>query len=242
MTRAAIETRILSLYTAGCEAEAFNISELARGTGAAYPHVHAAVNGMIAQGILRGHAVGKSLCCTVNLKDALARNLLGQAAVRRKEGSLDRPNLRNMDGQILRLAVEEPRLLSVILSKERLLFVVTDRSAIRPLLARTDLINIVFSTPDELREQLLATLAPIEGTVLHGYDRLLLMLIPIQERLLLNHSRFFRPLPRSLRASASSHPSSRPSSHPLSHPSAHPSTDASTKAQRKRNGRRKVGA
>ncbi len=193
MTHAAIETRILSIYLAGSEAEAYTISELARRTGAAYPHVHAAARRMAADGLLEIRAVGRASYCSVNLADGLARNLLAQAALRRKPSALSSPNLRNLDAEVQRLAVEEPRLIAALLAKEGLRLIVTERDAVRPILRKTALLNVSFSTPDELRDELLGSMALLDGaTPLLGYARLLLHLAPVHERLLLNHAALFR--------------------------------------------------
>lgn len=195
-TRLGIEARILSLFCGGNEAEAYNISQLARGTGAAYPHAHAAVGRMLAEGLLRSSAVGRSTTCTPDLTNDLARNLLAQADLHRKRQALSTPNLMNLDGELRTLATEEPRLIAAFLDgSDGVRFIVTDKAAQQAILKRTTLINLSFSTPDELRAELLASMDLLKGSVaLLGYERFLLILAPIQERLMLNHSALFRPL------------------------------------------------
>jgi len=197
VTRAAIEIRILSTYLAGSEAEAYSISELAHRAGAAYPHVHAAVRRMTHDGLLVVRTVGRGVYCTVNLADGLARNLLAQAALRRKAAFLAHPNLRNLDAEIRRLAVEEPRLIAALLVKDGIRFIISEKDAIRPILRQTDLPDITFSTPEELRAELLGSMALLaDATPLHGYDQLLLHLQPVQKRLMLNHAALFRGVQR----------------------------------------------
>jgi hypothetical protein len=200
VTRAAIETRILSLYAAGCEAEAYNIREISLKTNAAYPHVYAAVQEMVKRGLLVSSVVGKAVYCRINLANDLARNLLCQALIRKQETALAKPNLKNLAAELRRLAREEPRLLAVVLNGERLRCLVTDAKAARPLLRKTDLPNISFSTPAELREELIGSMAVLDGALIFlGYERVLLTIEPIQEQLLLNHSALFRSKARGTR-------------------------------------------
>ncbi len=195
MTRVAIETRILSLYVAGSEAEVFNVSEIAKGVGAAYPHTHAAVKRMIRDGILSAITVGKSILCSVNLENDLARNLLAQAQCRRKASLLSRPNLLNLDAEMRRIAAEEPQVIVAILNKEGIRFIVTERKAAMAVLRRTSMLGLSFSDPDEFRAELLTSMRTLDGsTILFGYDRLLLILLPIHRQLSLNHARCFRAI------------------------------------------------
>ncbi len=190
---AAIQQRILSLYSAGSETEAYNISEIARKTGAAYPHVHAAVQRLITQQVLIEYKFGNSRYCRVNLNNDVARALLTQANLILKAQQMDTPNLRNLDEEIKQLAIEEPRLLAAIYQYGKLRFLVSDKDAIKSILQKTGLINITFNTPQEFREEILAGSASLTNAIiLHGCDTLLLNLSPIQDQLFLNYSRFFR--------------------------------------------------
>ncbi len=193
MKQAGIELRILSLYIVGSEIEAYNISELARRSGGAYPHVHAAVKGLVAQGVLKELRLGRSRYCTVDLSSDLARNLLAQASLLRKRATLSSPNLRNMDAEVQRLALDEPSLLSAIYKEGALRFVVAEKKTAIRLLRQTNLINVSFATPAEFRAELLRSFDLLDGaTILYGYERLLLSLSPIHEQLRLNYSRLFR--------------------------------------------------
>jgi len=179
-----IEERILSCYLSGSETTAFNISELARKTGAAYPHIHAAAKAMIDAGILIARKQGRSSVCRPNLKNGLTRNLLARAAIQKKEHHLTKPNLRNLDAEIERLVMLEPRILAVTLKGERLHFIVADMEARHSTLKRTSLINIDFSTPETLRENLATESFSLGGAIiLHGYERLLLIIASEQERI-----------------------------------------------------------
>lgn len=191
--RPSIETRLLSSYTGGAEHQFYSISQLARAAKAAYPHAHAAITGLVDKGVLEATIVGRSLLCTPNLASERCRLLLCEANLGRKERLLASPNLRNLDAEVRRLAVDDHRLVAAILKGERLRFVVTDHDCQRDLLRRTSLVNISFSTPDELRQELLRSPEPLTGaTPLLGYDRLLLLLLPIQRQMGLNHSALFR--------------------------------------------------
>ena len=193
MKQAGIDLRILSLYIAGSEIEAYNISELARRSGGAYPHVHAAVKSLVARGVLKELRLGRSRYCTVDLSSDLTRNLLAQASLLRKRALLTSPNLRNMDAEVQRLALDDPSLLAAVYKEGALRFLVADRKAPARLLRRTSLINVSFSTPAELRTELLASFGTLtDAVVLHGYERILMTLLPVQEQLRLNHSRLFR--------------------------------------------------
>jgi hypothetical protein len=137
--------------------------------------------------------VGRALFCTPNLENDLCRTLLNEANCRRKQHLLSAPNLKNLDAEVRRLVIGEPRIIAVISNGTGLRFVVTEKAAQRDILRQTDLLNISFSTPDELRQELLASMALFkDSVVLFGYDRLLLILQPIHERLRLNHSTLFR--------------------------------------------------
>lgn len=191
--RTSIETRILSLFTAGAEAESFSISEIARKTGAAYPHVHAAVTGLLSQQVLLSTNIGKALYCSPNFESDLCRHLLSEAMLWRKETLLGAPNLKNINAQIRQLATSDSRLIAVILNNDALRFVITDKAAANEILKQTTILNVSFSTPGELKSELLNSLALLDGaTVLLGYDRLLLLLAPLQQQLRLNHSALFR--------------------------------------------------
>ena len=157
--RPSIETRILSTYIAGAEAEAHSISELARQAKAAYPHAHAAVTALLNDRILVSMNVGRALFCTPNLENDLCRTLLNEANCRRKQHLLSAPNLKNLDAEVRRLVIGEPRIIAVISNGTGLRFVVTEKAAQRDILRQTDLLNISFSTPDELRQELLASMA-----------------------------------------------------------------------------------
>ncbi len=195
MTRAAIELRILSLYTAGAEAEAYSISEIARATNAAYPHVHAAVTRMLDEGLLHEYRIGKSVFCRVDLTNQLTRNLLAQAGLRRKEEELNTPGpkisaLRNIDREVQRLAVDDSAIIAALYKDGAVTLVVTERKETRRILKQTFLPQLAFTTPRKLKEQLLSTTEPLAGSiVLLGYERLLLLLSPIHEQLLFLHSR-----------------------------------------------------
>lgn len=194
MTRVAIEVRILSSYIGGYETEAYNISELSRKTGAAYPHVYETVQQMLKDGLLRVRRVGRSSYCTINLADGLARNLLAQSVLRRNRRALRRPNLHNLEAEVESIALEEPNLISVILLRDGTLhFIVSEQKSKRAILKRTDLINISFSTPEEFQKEILSSMELLRGShILYGYEHILLLLLPIQEQLLLNHSVLFR--------------------------------------------------
>ena len=72
-------------------------------------------------------------------------------------------------------------------------FLISDRKAVRSILKKTSIIKLSFSTPEEFREELSESLELLRGaTILHGYENILLTILPIQEELFLNHSRFFR--------------------------------------------------
>ncbi|MBR9693440.1 hypothetical protein GOV07_05980 [Candidatus Woesearchaeota archaeon] len=190
MTRAAIELRILSLYTAGSETEAYNISEIARGTGAAYPHVHAAVKQMLEAGLLHEYHIGKSLFCRVDLSNGLARNLLAQAGLRRKEEALDNQEFKNIDREVQRLAVDEPSIIAAIYKDGGVTFVVSHTKTSRRISRSTFIPNLTFTTPQKLKQELLTTTAPLkDAIILLGYERLLHLISPIHEQLLLLHSR-----------------------------------------------------
>lgn len=195
VTRAAIEARILSLYADGYEAEAYSISDLSRKADAAYPHVHATVVAMEKEGLLKTRELGRSRYCTVCLENDMARNLLAQADVRRKADALKKPNLENLDRMVRDLTATEPGLLAVILHEGSLLFVIAENSLAvrRRVLRKVGIPNISFSTPEDLGSLLLRDLSLLrDGIVLFGYERILLLLLPFQERLLLNHGALFR--------------------------------------------------
>jgi hypothetical protein len=190
--RPSIEVRVLATYL-GDECEAWTISELARKTGAAYPHVHAAVTGLIGGGVLRARTVGKALYCSPDFSNGRCRALACEANVDRKERLLNAPNLRNMDAEVRRLVIAEPRIVAVIQNGAAVRFLVTEKAAQRDILRKTQLLNLSFSTVDEYRAELLASFSSLrDATVLEGYDRLLLLLSPMQEQLLLNHAQLFR--------------------------------------------------
>jgi len=195
VTRAAIELRILSLYTAGDEAEAYNISEIARATNAAYPHVHAAVVRMLDEGLLHEYRVGKSVFCRVDLTNQLTRNLLAQAGLRRKEEELNNAasrasELRNIDREVQRLAVDDSAIIAALYKDGAVTLVVTERKEMRHIRKQTFLPELSFTTPYRLREELLSTTALLkDAIVLLGYERLLFLISPIHEQLLLLHSR-----------------------------------------------------
>lgn len=191
--RPSIETRILSQFTSGAEAEAYTISDLARRTKAAYPHVHAAVTTLLTEGVLNAATAGHALFCTLNLENDLCRTLLNEANYHHKQHLLAAPNLKNLDAEVRRLVIAEPRILAVISGDNGLRFIITDKDTRRPILQQTTLLNISFTTPNELQQELLASMTLLKGsTVLFGYDRLLLLLQPIHEQLRLNHSTLFR--------------------------------------------------
>jgi len=197
VTRPSIEVRILGLYTAGREAEAYTISEIARKVKAAYPHVHAAVQTMADQGLLRIRQAGKASICTADLTNGIARALILQAHLRDVKPT---QSALAYEAEIRRLA-EEPCLIAAIRQRERLFFIVTDHSRDHSLLKKTPLLNISFLTPEQLSRLLLSLkrgeYGPLDGSeIILGYERLLLTIAPIQERLMLNRAAVFREVRR----------------------------------------------
>lgn len=192
MVRATIEKRLLAIYSGGSEAEAFNISQLSRETGAAYPHTHTAVNGLIESGLLIATRIGKSQYCTLNLCNELTRSLLSQVNAEQKRKALKRLNLRNLNEEVKRLAIEDPRLLAVILHNKKVYFIIAEEQAKQSLLRQTALIDIDFLTVPQLQKQLLLNLQLLNGLTLFGYERFLFAIAPIHERLIQNHARLYR--------------------------------------------------
>ncbi len=187
--RQPIELRILSLYAGGSEAEAFNISEISRKTGAAYPHTYHAVKQLIQEGLLEEKRYGKARYCTANLSHPLTRNLLIRATL---AGSTlpkqSREAFENLRREIERLTLEHPQLLAALFDGKRLFFLVSTKRAARRIGRDTFLFNITFYTPEEFRKALLNNPELLSMQVLFGHERLLLLLSKVQERILFQHS------------------------------------------------------
>ncbi len=193
MTRNTIDSRILARYTRGNECEAFNISDLARLTKAAYPHVHAAVQQLVDEGVLVKRRFGRSDYCTVNLDSPLARALLDAALHRANEQFYRQPNIANLQRELSLLSTKEPRLLGALHTKDGILLLLTERAAVKSILKKTSLTHLSFSTPTELRLDARDRRGCFDGTTpLFGYERLLVELASIQEALVLNHANAFR--------------------------------------------------
>lgn len=193
MTRNTIDSRILACYTRGNESEAFNISDLARATKAAYPHIHAAVRQLVDEEVLVKRRFGRSDYCTVNLDNPLTRALLAAALHQASPQFFSQPNIRNLQRELALLATSEPRLLAALHTKQGILLLVTERAAIKSVLKKTGLTHLTFATPTELRQDSRDRHGLFAGTTpLLGYERFLLELAPIHEELVLNHATSFR--------------------------------------------------
>lgn len=184
MTRTAIEARIFSLYVGDGIVQAYNISTIAKRIGAAYPHVHAAVHEMVENGLLETRNIGNAVFCSPNLGNDFARNLLAHAALLEKHKIMNSPNEQNMTRAIRELAMKHPELLCALYTEEGICFVVPNKDCQSTILRDTNLYNIRFLLPNELRDELLDDIGLLKrGISLHGYDNLLLILQPIQSLL-----------------------------------------------------------
>lgn len=181
MTRAGIELRILSLYTGGCEAATYNISEIARATGAAYPHVYKAVSKMTRDGLLSVVKIGHAHYCRPNLANSLTRNLMERAALQQQTRE------QNLEREIQRLVINHPELLVVMKEEEKLTLLISTKRAAHRIRKDTILFNLVFLTPEEFTEHLRANHpgdnSLLKAPVLYGYERLLLLLQPVYDEL-----------------------------------------------------------
>lgn len=187
-----ILSRIITAFLGHNIAEPLNISQISREIGAAYPHTYNAVSELIDEHILIAKTIGKSRYCTLNLESDRARSLLGTSFVEHKESRLTTKNLQNLNQEIRRLSLIEPSILAAIFHENFVQIVITDKSKTRTILKNTAIPNISFLTPKELQNSLLNSLDLLDGVVLFGSDRLLLLVHPIQQQLMLNHSALFR--------------------------------------------------
>lgn len=191
VVRQTIEVRILSTFLEGKLFDSHSISDISRQIDAAYPHTHATITEMITQGLLKSYALGRTLLCAPNLENDLTRALLCQAhaCIKAKNQT---PTLNNLDCEIRKLASSELGLLSVILHEKDLHFIVSDESIKQKIVAMTSMVNLHLWTAKEFIKLLFEDSSALNGTTIMGFDRLLLLLAPYREQLMLNHAVSFR--------------------------------------------------
>lgn len=176
----------------GGEFELYSISDLARKLNVAYPHVHSAVNGLISQNILKANKIGRSIYCSLNLANDLCRNLLEFSLIETKQKIFKKPNLKNLNKDILNLVLEFPEIISVIFKKNKLIFIISNTKIKNNILKKSRLPEILFATTGDFKKQLLRTNDLLEGITIFGYDRLLLLLNDLHDRLIVKHSSIFK--------------------------------------------------
>ena len=185
-----LEIRLLARFV-GAEYEAYSIAQLARSTGAGYAHTHTTITGLLESGVLSSSTIGRMKFCTPNLENDETRALLALANTERKRAALTSANLRNLDRELRAQQAAFPSIIATILLGERIIHLVPDHTNDAAILGATSILNIAFRTPTEYRKELLAEQRR-EAIVLQGYERTLLLMLPIKDQLFLNHSQLLR--------------------------------------------------
>lgn len=127
MTENNLEKQIIQLYDTNL-VNLFSINQISKNLKKKYPYINKKVSGLINKGIIKKTIVGRSYLCSLNLENPKTLILLALNEMEKKKPANAEEIIKYVELNNLTLTI-----LSVIESKNRLLFVVNDIKDRRPI-------------------------------------------------------------------------------------------------------------